>query len=294
MLTSQDIFDRYKAVQHRLPRTRTQPNTQNIASLLDITDHIDAFVFDAFGVLNVGETPIPGAVERIADLRKAGKQIRVLTNAASYGASATQDKFKRLGFSFLPEEIITSRSAALTTLNARHWGIIAAEDDPLADIPHPHIRLDNTPSSYDAAEGFLFLSTANWNENHQATLERALSQRPRPVVIANADLAAPRDDAFSIEPGYWGHQIADRLGLDVEFHGKPFKGAFDLAAQSLRSIDPKRIALCGDSLHTDILGANAMGWHSVLVCQDGLFKDLDVKTLIAEANIPPTWTLDRI
>ncbi|WP_208998568.1 hypothetical protein [Roseibium aquae] len=54
-----------------------------ISRLLDITDQIDACVFDAFGVLNVCARPIPGADRRLDDLRARGIAIRVLTNAAS-------------------------------------------------------------------------------------------------------------------------------------------------------------------------------------------------------------------
>ncbi len=36
------------------------------------------------GVLNVGETPIPGAAERLDELRARGCAIRILSNAASY------------------------------------------------------------------------------------------------------------------------------------------------------------------------------------------------------------------
>lgn len=38
---------------------------------MDIAHDVDAFVFDAFGVLNVGETPIPGAAARL-DMLRAG------------------------------------------------------------------------------------------------------------------------------------------------------------------------------------------------------------------------------
>ncbi|WP_327284130.1 hypothetical protein [Ruegeria halocynthiae] len=51
---------------------------------MDITGEVDAFVFDAFGVLNVDETPIPGASHRLDQLRDAGHAIRILSNAASY------------------------------------------------------------------------------------------------------------------------------------------------------------------------------------------------------------------
>ncbi|MEH6738740.1 MAG: HAD hydrolase-like protein [Sulfitobacter sp.] len=294
MQNAAEIFDRYECVRQRLPLIRSQPKASSITSLLDISGEVDAFVFDAFGVLNVGEVPIPGAIDQIAQLRTRGHEVRVLTNAASFNPDATMKKFKRLGFSFYPEEIITSRSAALAAMDDRHWGVIADTADPLIDIPYQTTRLGSLEAPYGDVEGFLFLSTACWSDAQQEILERSLAHSPRRVVIANADLAAPRGDTFSIEPGYWGHQIADKFGVQVEFFGKPFQSIFQIGASSLGRIEPHKIAMCGDSLHTDILGANAMGWKSVFVTHDGLFNQLHPSELIATSGIQPDWITPRI
>ena len=65
MQDARAIFDRYQAIRNRLPVADFPSKTCAIGSLMDIADQIDAFVFDAFGVLNVGETPIPGAAARL-------------------------------------------------------------------------------------------------------------------------------------------------------------------------------------------------------------------------------------
>lgn len=294
MQNAEQIFERYECIRQRLPTLQSQPTSASIGSLLDISSEVDAFVFDAFGVLNVGEVPIPGAVERIAQLRAKGHEMRVLTNAASFNPDATMKKFERLGFSFYPEEIITSRSAALAAIDDRHWGVIADPADTLTDIPYKITRLGDLEASYGDVDGFLFLSTACWNGAQQEILERALARSRRRVIIANADLAAPRGETFSIEPGYWGHQIADRFDVPVEFFGKPFQSIFQIGTSSLGGIEPQKIAMCGDSPHTDILGANAMGWKSVFVTQDGLFKQLPPPELIIASGIQPDWVTPRI
>ena len=125
------IFDRYQAVRPRLPQARFERATTRIDSLLDIADTVDAFVFDAFGVLNVGETPIPGAARRLDQLRDTGRAIRILSNAASYDHDRAAEKFRRLGMRVAPDEIITSRDAALNSLEDRLWGCIAAPADTL-------------------------------------------------------------------------------------------------------------------------------------------------------------------
>src|SRR3546814_3978339 len=108
------------------------------------------------------------------------------------------------------DEITTSREAALACLERGLWGCIAAPADRLSDVPGEICRLGDDPSDYVRVDGFLFLSTATWTSARQATLERALLDRPRPLLIANADLVAPRSHGFSLKPGYYGHLLADR------------------------------------------------------------------------------------
>ena len=288
------IYDRYQAVRHRLPEAPVRAGTTDIASLLDITTQVDAFVFDAFGVLNVGETPIPGAAERLDQLRAQGHKIRILSNAASYNHGGATDKFRKLGMRVSSDEIVTSRDLALDGLGAGLWGCIAAPSDDLTDVPAETLRLGDAPKDYDRVDGILFLSTEAWTAARQSLLRASLLANPRPLVIANADLAAPRDHGFSLEPGHFGHLLADEGLADVRFFGKPFPEVYERVETSLPGISPDRIALCGDTLHTDILGAEARGWRSVLVTRDGLFSGLDTRRFCQQSNLTPTWRLPRI
>lgn len=294
MLTTQSIFDRYEEVRIRFPKVVSRQGSQDVTSLLDICDDVDAFVFDAFGVLNVGETLIPGADLRLEQLRARGCAIRVLTNAASYDREGAIAKFKRLGLRLANDEIITSRDATRLHLGDDRWGVITADEDRMDDLPESSVRLGDIPSDYDAVDGFLFLSTAAWTSSRQALLTNALQKRPRELLIGNADLAAPRDNGFSVEPGYFGHLIADVMPERVRFFGKPFPEVYDLAEATLPGIDPGRIAMCGDTLHTDILGAAARGWRTVLVTQDGLFSGYETAQFSQKSNLFANWRLRRI
>ncbi len=288
------IFDRYQAVRHRLPEAQFPSHTTDIGSLLEITDHVDAFVFDAFGVLNVGETPIEGAADRLDQLRAKGHEIRILSNAASYNHDGATRKFRNLGLRVASDEIVTSRDAALAGLGRGLWGCIAAPTDDLSDIPAQTLRLGDEPQDYDRCDGILFLSTEIWTASRQAHLRKSLLANPRPLIIANADLAAPRDHGFSLEPGHFGHLLADEGLADIRFFGKPFPEVYTLIEASLPDIPRERIALCGDTLHTDILGAAARGWQTVLVTRDGLFSGVDTQHFCRQAALTPTWRLPRI
>ena len=95
-------------------------------------------------------------------MRQQGCEIRILTNAASYDRTGALEKFDRLGVTIDAAEIITSRDATLSALTQNHWGIIADPDDALSDINFQHTRLGQNAGEYDAVDGFLFLSSANW------------------------------------------------------------------------------------------------------------------------------------
>ena len=294
MLSTITAFQRYQEIRHRMPTARTNKPMQDINSLTDISNTVGAFVFDAFGVLNVGETLIKGADQRLLELRAQGNHIRILTNAASYDRAGAVSKFERLGLEIDPSEIITSRDAALDALTPGIWGVIAAPEDNLADIENETIRLEEDAAPYDMVDGFLFLSSSGWSKAKQKTLQAALQRRARPVLIANADLVAPRENGFSLEPGYFGHLIVDAGIQDVRFFGKPFPEVYELAEKSLPDLAPQNIAMCGDTLHTDILGAAARNWRTVLVTQDGMFTGHDTKLFCDQSGIFPDWRVERI
>ena len=291
MKDASEVFAAYEAIRARLPAMPSPGAGLQIGSLIEVAPEMDAVVFDAFGVLNVGDTPIPGAAERVAELRRMGISVRVLSNAASYDRDTAFRKFERLGFPLAPQELVTSRDATLRAMDRRVWGVIAAPEDRLADLPGQCIRLGDNPADFDRAEGIVFLSSSGWNDARQAHLARSLNMRARPVLIGNADLVAPRETGLSLEPGHYAQSLP---GDQLRLFGKPFADVYDLTRATLPGVPANRIAMCGDTLHTDILGAAAQGWRTVLVTADGLFAGQDTKPFEASSGIIPDWRLARI
>ncbi|KPQ06636.1 MAG: putative sugar phosphatases of the HAD superfamily [Rhodobacteraceae bacterium HLUCCA12] len=284
-------FDRYEALRSRLPQAAFSGTPRKVEDLSAVFDRYDGFVLDAFGVLNVGETAIPGAVERIAQMRAAGKRVVVLTNGASYPRASALAKYARLGFDFTPDEVVASRdlaAAALAGQGNRLWAAITAAGATFDDLPTRITALDTDPALLARAEGFLFLGSEGWTPQRQAALKAALSARPRPVVVANPDIVAPREDGLTLEPGHFAHDLPGfGTPMAPEFHGKPFGGAFDAALARLGDLPRERVAMVGDTLHTDVLGGRAAGLGTVLIAAHGLFKGLDPAPYIARSGIVP-------
>lgn len=293
-----DAFARYEELRSRFPKACYPEKTRNINSLLDIADQADVFVFDAFGVLNVGETPIAGANERVEQLRAMGKKLFVLTNAASVDKDQAVQKFAKLGFSFKRDEIISSRDAGVNAVLAhkavQKWGAITAANHKRDTFPANHIVLGDDPAEYETVDGFVFLGGALWTPARQKILENTLRNTPRPFVVANPDLVAPREHGLSLEPGFYSHALWDATGVEPEFHGKPYPSVYQLVEAALDGQEASRIAMMGDTLHTDILGACARGWQSVLVTDHGLFAGRDVAPFIKASGIVPHWQLGSI
>ena len=121
----------------------------------------------------------------------------------------------------------------------------------------------------------------------------ALRQRPRPLVIANPDLVAPREGGLTLEPGLFGHDLLDQVPVETHWFGKPFPEAFTEGI-ARTGLAPDRLAMVGDTLHTDVLGGAAAGCRSVLVTDHGLFAGLDAQPFIQASGIIPDFILPRI
>lgn len=297
MIDTQTAFLRYESLRSSLPAATFPDTSQTGRNLSDTIEHFDAYILDAFGVLNRGETAIAGAVSRMAKLRAAGKRLVVLTNAASYTRAEILAKYHRLGFDFSAEEVVSSRDVAFANLpklkENQFWATISADGDDFSDAPQTEVLKDlvEHPELLSSAGGFLFLSTARWSATSTSNLCNALTVNPRPLFVANPDLVAPREDGLSIEPGMIAHDIVTRNATKATFYGKPYAEAFDTALTRLGGIPLHRIAMVGDTLHTDVLGGAAAGVGTILITDHGLFKGFDVAPFIEKSGIRPNWII---
>ena len=297
--TAEWIFSRYEQIRARLPEAQFKPDYESYRNLSPLFDRFDAFLFDSFGVLNAGDLPIAGASERIGQLRAAGKQVLVLTNAATGPLSALTGKYEKLGFDFSREEIVSSREVLQSSLASYDpemlWAIAAPEASEIGEFGINAKRLATAENLFSAADGFILLSSSGWNTASQNLLCSSLQERPRPVLVGNPDLAAPREDWFSIEPGSYAHQMMDETGVVPEFFGKPFANAFE---EAIVRLDPEisrdRIAMVGDTLHTDILGGAAAGLGTILVTEHGVLKDLSLSDCLDTSKIIPDYVVPSI
>ncbi|WP_346425919.1 HAD-IIA family hydrolase [Thioclava sp. F42-5] len=296
-MTAQEALVAYERARHRLPSPGLTKTSRMARDISELADLFDVFLLDAFGVLNIGETAIEGTPERVATLQAAGKRVMVVSNAAGFPHDTLMQKYTRLGYSFAPEDVVTSRAAlvsALRTAPPRAWGLMASRAAGIGELDAFDVTwLAEDRAAYDAVEGFLLIGAAEWTEERHALLEASLRDNPRPVWVGNPDIVAPREIGFTQEPGHFAHRLADATGIAPEFFGKPFTNIYDLAFARLGPVDPARVLMVGDSLHTDILGAQAAGIRSALIAGYGFFGGEDAQAAIAICGICPDFVLQR-
>ena len=297
-----EAFRLYEKARRFMPKARFPDRTRQITGLVDIADEFDVALLDSFGVLNVGETAIPGAAACVKTLQDMGKHIIVLTNGATPDQPGAVKKIKGFGITLDSADIISSRSALHQGLAAYDssmvWGVFAPEHANCATLDINFTLLGDDPDTYDEVDGFILLSTNNWSPDWLDLLITSLKNKSRPLLVGNPDLVAPRETAMSIEPGYNAWKVFEATGIEPENFGKPHQHVFELAKIRIQvacgEVDPARVLMVGDSLHTDILGGAAAGFKTVLTTRDGFLKGVDSEPYIKASCIRPDFSLPGI
>jgi HAD superfamily hydrolase (TIGR01459 family) len=124
---------------------------------------------------------------------------------------------------------------------------------------------------------------------------RAGVARGLPMVCANPDLMVihagrPEICAGAIALSY------EELGGRVQYFGKPHGAIYESCFDRLALADRSRILAVGDSLRTDIAGANGVGIDSLLVLEGIHQEELkggDLETVLRRAGVRPSAAVPR-
>lgn len=304
----------YETLRHRNPANIPLPSgsePEQHDHLTGILGRFDALLLDGYGVLNIGAEAVPGAVGLLEAAAREGVEVMVLTNGGSKPSAMTGARYRNLGLAISDDRVISSRDALIEGIAGADGpiGVIDAEcalpDDGQPDDGQPndgrpddsqYVQLDpSRPDQWLAMARIVFFGATAWTLEWQECLIRAM-EAGIPVHIANPDVAAPHEGVFSFEPGYWTAAILDRLPeAEVHWYGKPHRPIFDLAIRRLEAVtgrtgwDQTRIAMVGDTLHTDILGGNAAGLATVLITGHGLFRYGGAEAAMEKSGIQPNF-----
>ncbi len=301
-LNVDSVINIYEGMRNFFPICQDSNKKIKLAPKLEnILDDFDALLLDAFGVLNVGSSLVPGIIKTIEKARQKNITLLVVTNGASYNSFKKRDQLSSLGLEFSHDEIISSREAAEIFLSFNQpkepLGIMGNCGNFFKIRNVNCIELEPDIDMFDEMNSFILLGTLQWDTVWQEILFNSLKKIPRPLFVANPDLVAPQGQSFSVEPAYFvSHLIKNGIHLPF-WLGKPFPTIFELAISRVnelagRHIPLSRIGMVGDTLHTDILGANSFGIKSILMTKHGLLKNVTVGSIIKKTKITPDYIVE--
>lgn len=305
MLTQgfETAWEIYLSAGHSLPPPPppvTPRPVPDLATVLE-TEDIAAVVLDAYGVLHTGSRAIPGAAEAIADIRRRGLPVRILTNDVTHEPAGVAAGLQRRGLDIRADEVVSGRDLlpdALATVGGGvGWGVIAIHPREIV-ARHPGLTVmetlaDGAPEDWDALDGIVLVDCFHFTPDDVAMFARLMARRPRPLIIPNPDVTCPYDGALTIEPGALGLAAVRQHGAAVHFLGKPFPGIYERLKAGFPGVSAARLLMVGDSPHTDILGARGAGLRCLLV-QSGLLAGQDAARRFAESGLWPDFLAPAI
>lgn len=247
------------------------PMLQGVA---EFAGRYDGFLLDLWGVLHDGRSPMPGAVEALQNLKRAGKRIVILSNAPRRVAGVIR-RVSEIGIPRgLYDDLLSSGEAAWRWLRQgnpggrRFYAIMALRDQNMLE----GLPFEQT-AEIEAADFILNTGVENWTvriEDFEAVLQ-AGARRSLPMVCANPDLVVVNGGKMEICAGSIARRY-ETLGGKVHYFGKPYAPIYRDSLALLGIGDHGRILAIGDSLRTDIAGANAAGIDGILVLS-GIHRD---------------------
>jgi HAD superfamily hydrolase (TIGR01459 family) len=237
-----------------------------LPGLETLAERYETFIVDLWGVMHDGVNVFPAALDCLRRLKAGGARIVILSNAPRR-ASAVAARNAELGIDpELVDLVMSSGEVAWRHLKDRPdpwYRVLGRRCHQLGPARDLGMREDlGLDFVEDPAEADFILLTGAVGmrdrvEDYQGYLSAALD-RGLPMVCANPDWEVIRDGAREICAGAIAKAYV-RMGGDVRYHGKPDREIYDACLAPLGSVDRGRVLALGDSLRTDVAGAQGAG-----------------------------------
>lgn len=273
-----------------------------IQDFKSIAKDYQVIFFDAFGVLRTYKGMVPGIKETFNWLEAQEKEFYIITNDASRSPELLVETYAKAGLmQITPDRIISSGMLAKEFLDLKvKTGLVAylgtensahyiqhpgLQTVPLSEINEENIE-DVTALVLLDDEGF------DWFEGLNKAVN-LLRRRTIPAILANADGAYPVSGTeMGIAIGGLGWMIEKLVGKKLIRFGKPDSQIFMFALEKVLRQNPaitkRDILMVGDTLQTDIVGANKFGLDTVLVLSGNVLPK-DAIGAISSTGISPTY-----
>jgi HAD superfamily hydrolase (TIGR01450 family) len=249
------------------------------ATLGELVERYDAILFDAYGVLVDASGALPTAPAAITALVRDRVPFLVVTNDASRSPERAADRLNRLGMPVSPGHILSSGMLIGPALVERGLDrsrvVVLGTGDSAAYAAAVGATLMD-PDPQDPADVLVVADEGGFNlldvmDDVLSMVLRGCEQgRPPVLLLANPDLVYPSGPGqFGFTAGSLAGMLDRALALLVgaqapqfEVLGKPAAMHFETA---LTRMGTRHAVMLGDTLHTDIAGAQGVGISSAIV-----------------------------
>jgi 4-nitrophenyl phosphatase len=222
---------------------------------------VDAVVCDLDGVVYRGDRPVEGSPEAIRTLREAGIAVLFCSNNARPTLDEYVAKLAAMGVPCSDGELVTSPVVAAEVIGRDHPGarVFAVGAAGLREaLTQRDLELVAEAEADVVVVGI------------DPDFDYEVMSRSSSAVRAGATFYATNDDAtFPAEEGLRPGAGAIVASIEVASGvapivlGKPHRPMMEAVLRRLP--DGARVAMVGDRPETDLDGARAMGWETVLV-----------------------------
>ncbi len=241
-------------------------------------------IFDLDGTVYQDDSLIVGAREAIAACRSAGCAIRFATNTTRMSRIALCAKLRTMGLELSGDEVHTAPVTAATILRARKLRRVLPllPEETWKDLDGLELVSERADAVLvgDCGPGFTF-----------DLLNRGFRE-----LLSGAELIACQrnrfwrsDGQFLLDAGAFVAALEYAANVSADLIGKPSPAFFQAAVESAAPSSEGSVVVIGDDVHSDIAGATASGFDSVLV-RTGKFRVEDLE----RSAVQPTWVLDSI
>lgn len=267
--------------------------------LTKIINSYNTFILDIWGVLHDGHSLLPGAAEFIKRLEENGKQYYLLSNSPR-PAAINHRSLLAMGLNIPQDNILTSgqfflellKNPALAPdvdLSGKAFVIGANLHTELMESA----QLCTTESLTDASYLLMLAFADNEQEltQHSTSFKEAIALGI-PMLCVNPDKTVIHHGNMIYCQGTFASSY-EQLGGKVHYFGKPYREFYQYLFD-LHGLNKKGAIMFGDSLETDIKGANDFGIDSAMLLT-GIHKDeRNVANLLKLSTTVPSYILDDL
>ena len=233
-----------------------------IDSSSTLTRGYDLAMLDLDGVVYVGPDAVPGAADHLAAARAEGMRLAFITNNAARPPEQVAEHLRALGVDAEVADVVTSAQAAARVLVDRLGAgarvvLLGGEGLEVA-LREAGLVAVGVEDEADA------LVTGYGPRVVWADIMRAAVRIRDGLwwVASNTDMSIPTPYGVAPGHGVLVDTVRRFTGVDPVVAGKPARPLLD---ETVRRVGGKRPLMVGDRLDTDIEGARALGFDSLLV-----------------------------